>query len=189
MSVLQRFLASQLKIQQNGLLNVNVSKPRDIQNAYNSVLTACAYTPSDAGMEHRTNAADILVQCLRDMNQFPWSNFNDGGRGSGSSRDGSSSNVITTGPNQETYALFMQGCSHLYESNSTEQLEFCKGAFRECCEKGLLNEIIWDKFRVVMGSKELVDVFLRDFIPPYNDSHQKVVHSEYADLPEEWKLE
>ena len=76
-------------------------KHDDIQNAFNSVLTACAYTPADSAEHHRKNAARILVQTLSDMNQFPWPDV-DGG------------DCIKSGPNQETYAHFVQGCIHLY---------------------------------------------------------------------------
>ena len=127
-SVLDRFLA--LDEVQN-----YSAKPTEIQNAYNSVLTACAYTPADAGQEHRSNAAIVLAQSLRGMNQFPWSNYG--------SSNGSSGDVI--GPNQETYALFIQGCTHLYEMNSKEQTELLMAAFRECRQKGLLSKNIWQK--------------------------------------------
>ena len=76
-------------------------KHDDIQNAFNSVLTACAYTPADSAEHHRKNAARILVQTLSDMNHFPWPAADDGG------------DCTLSGPNQETYAHFVQGCIHL----------------------------------------------------------------------------
>jgi len=141
--------------------------PREIQNAYNSVLTACAYTPADAGEEHRSKAGNILVGCLRDMNQFPWSKYDN---------DGSS----VVGPNQETYALFMQGCSHLFDSESVERNEFMKAAFRECCKQGLLNDIIWNKFSTAMG-QEMIKDFIQEILP---GSSQFFLN--YEDLPREW---
>jgi len=143
--------------------------PREIQNAYNSVLTACAYTPADAGEEHRSKAGNILVGCLRDMNQFPWSSYDN---------DGINSSIV--GPNQETYALFMQGCSHLYDSESVERIEFMKAAFRECCKQGLLNEIIWNKFSTAMG-QEMIKEFIQELLP--SSSHAFL---NYEDLPVAW---
>jgi len=157
-SVHERFIASL----DNSPVKVD---PREIQNAYNSVLTACAYTPADAGEEHRSKAGNILVGCLRDMNQFPWSKYDE---------------ESIVGPNQETYALFMQGCSHLYDSESVERNEFMKAAFRECCKQGLLNEIIWNKFSMAMG-QEMTKEFIQETLP---GSSQYFL--DYEDLPREW---
>ena len=161
-SVHDRFIASL----DNSPVKVD---PREIQNSYNSVLTACAYTPADAGEEHRSKAGNILVGCLRDMNQFPWSIYDN---------DENRSSIV--GPNQETYALFMQGCSHLYDSESVERNEFMKAAFRECCKQGLLNEIIWNKFSTAMG-QEMIKEFIQELLP---GSSQHFLH--YEDLPKEW---
>ena len=132
---------------------------------YNSVLTASTYTPADAGEQQRNNAARILVETLRDMNRFPWSN------------NGNTNNV--DGPNQESYALFMQGCAHLFEPDSEERNMLLKSAFRECCQKGLLNSIIWDKFCSAIRP-ELAKTFIGDIIS------SSEIELDYEDLPEEW---
>jgi hypothetical protein len=108
-------------------------EPHDILNAYNSVLTACTYTPSEAGEHHRSNAARILVETLQEINHLPWVG------------DGSN------GPNQDTYAYFMQGCIHLFDTE--ERNELLGLAFRECRNRGLLSRSIWDKFCIAIGPK------------------------------------
>jgi hypothetical protein len=97
------------------------------------------------------------------MNQFPWS-----------ADDGSPS-----GPNQETYAHFVQGCIHLYESSSMERNELLKLAFYECCRKGLLNEVIWEKCcaAIESGALELINEI---------SSSGGDMPSNYEELPGEW---
>ena len=142
-------------------------KHDDVQNAFNSVLTACAYTPADAAEHHRKNAARILVQTLSDMNQFPWPDV-DGG------------DCIKSGPNQETYAHFVQGCIHLYGPMSDVRDELLYAAFYECCQKGLLNRVIWDKFCGAIGPKAaqklIAEISLRG-----------KTELGYDELPEEWR--
>jgi len=142
-------------------------KHDDVQNAFNSVLTACAYTPADAAEHHRKNAARILVQTLSDMNQFPWPDI-DGGV------------CIKSGPNQETYAHFVQGCIHLYGPMSDVRDELLYAAFYECCQKGLLNRVIWDKFCGAIGPKAaqklIAEISLRG-----------KTELGYDELPEEWR--
>jgi len=168
-TVLDRFLAS---------VEGNCVKPRKIQNAYNSVLTACAYTPANAGEHHRNNAARILMSTLRDLNQFPWP----------------ADDSRIDGPDQESYALFVQGCTHLFESNSEDRNMLLKSAFHECCQKGLLNRIIWDKFCGAM-SPGLVKMFIEDLVVSLtgrrlgvldcgSDKHHDLW--QYENLPEEW---
>jgi hypothetical protein len=154
-SVLDRLLAFEL--------HKSSFKPHEIQNAYNSVLTACAYTPVEAGEHHRNNAARILVETLREMNQFPWY------------ADDNSS-----GPNQETYAHFVQGCIHLYGPMAGERNELLKSAFCECCQKGLLNRVIWDKFCVAIGPEGV-----QEFIGQISSAKGQKGPS-YDELPEEW---
>lgn len=153
------------------------AKHSEIQNAYNSVLTACAYTPVDAGKAHRKNALNIMVRTLRDMNQFPWS-----------------SDSGIDGPNQESYALLMQGCSHLFEAQSEERNMLLKSAFRECCQKGLLNVIIWDKF-CSTARPEFVKMFIQDFSsgsgtdinnPSEGMSDKQSDLWKYEELPKAW---
>ncbi len=135
-SILNRLLAS------NEAKTLHIY-PREILNAFNSVLTACAYTPSEAGEYHRCNAARILVETLRDVNQFPWPA---GGRNN-------TSGDVTCGPNQETYAHFIQGCIHLFDPSSKERNALLKLSIRECCNRGLLSRSIWDKFCTAIGTQ------------------------------------
>ncbi|KAL3760968.1 hypothetical protein ACHAWU_009647 [Discostella pseudostelligera] len=135
-------------------------KPQEILNAFNSVLTACAYTPSDAGEHHRRNAARILVETLRDMNHYAWEDDRKGGGGS-------------CGPNQETYAHFIQGCIHLFDPKSGERNALLELAFRECCNRGLLSRSIWDKFCIAIGPRAARE-FLGEGI------------SQFDEFPEEW---
>ncbi|KAL7442716.1 hypothetical protein ACHAXH_005249 [Discostella pseudostelligera] len=134
--------------------------PQDILNAFNSVLTACAYTPSEAGEHHRNNAARILVETLRDLNNFPWPEDSEGG--------GSS-----CGPNQETYAHFIKGCIHLFDPSSDERNALLELALRECCNRGLLSRSIWDKFCIAIGPRAARE-FLGEAI------------SEFDEFPKEW---
>ena len=156
-SVLDRFLAFEIRNSR--------FKPHEIQNAYNSVLAACTYTPAEAGEHHRNNAARILLETLRDMNMFPWP-ADDGGS--------------VSGPNQETYANFVQGCVHLYGPVSEERNELLKSAFSECCQKGFLNRVIWDKFCVAMGP-EAVREFAGELLSSRGQTWPR-----YEELPEEW---
>ncbi|KAL3807421.1 hypothetical protein ACHAXA_011552 [Cyclostephanos tholiformis] len=160
-SILDRLLAHELR-------NSHY-KPREIQHAYNSVLTACVYTPTEAGEHHRSNAARILVETLRDMNQFPWSSDDDGS---------------PRGPNQETYAHFVQGCIHLYGPSSEERNELLKSAFHECCRKGLLNRVIWDKLRAAIGIESRT---VRDITEEISSSIDgNAIRGGYDELPGEW---
>ena len=127
-SILNRLLASSES-------NTLIVKPQEILNAYNSVLTACAYTPSDAGEQHRSNAARILVETFRDVN-----------------------NCTNGGPNQETYAHFIQGCIHLFDPSSEERNALLELAFRECCNRGLLSRTIWDKFCTSIGPQAVQEL-------------------------------
>jgi pentatricopeptide repeat protein len=156
-SVLDRFLAFEIRNSR--------FKPHEIQNAYNSVLAACTYTPAEAGEHHRNNAARILLETLRDMNMFPWP-ADDGGS--------------VSGPNQETYANFVQGCVHLYGPVSEERNELLKSAFSECCQKGFLNRVICDKFCVAMGP-EAVREFAGELLSSRGQTWPR-----YEELPKEW---
>ncbi len=135
-SILDRFTASLPLV--NDLNTVNHQLRDNILGAYNSVLAACAYTPSNAGDQARNNAAIILVETLRDLNN---------------SKD------ITLGPNQESFSVFIQGCTHLFQPDSSDRALLMRSALRECCEKGLLNAKIWDKF-CNSSSEEEVQSFL-----------------------------
>ncbi|KAL7553923.1 hypothetical protein ACHAWF_017280 [Thalassiosira exigua] len=169
-SVLDRFLHSN----QGPTFNAKL-REIDILEAYNSVLTACAYTPADAETKHRDDAAKIIVESLKEMNQFPWPD--DGG-----------------GPNQESYALFMQGCTHLFGANSEEAYMLLKSAFCECSNKGLLNDIIWDKFRKALGA-ELAQAVVNEMrsarkkgVDSVNivPERSKYDSCKFEALPEEW---
>ncbi|KAL7532746.1 hypothetical protein ACHAXR_004817 [Thalassiosira sp. AJA248-18] len=140
-----------------------VANPPQIQNAYNSLLTACAYTPADATKQHRDKAARILVETLRDVNQFSWPADDSG----------------VNGPNQESYALFLQGCTHLLDPDSEERNILLKSAFHECCQKGLLNRNIWDKFYKAMGP-ERATIFIQGF------TSTSVTRLNFDQLPDEW---
>ena len=89
-------------------------------NAYNYVLAACAHTPPDASDEDRTSAADILVDTFRQMNHQ--SQFG--------------------GPDQESYTLFLRGCSNLFEDGSEDRRLLIESTFRVCGQRGLVNEEI-----------------------------------------------
>jgi pentatricopeptide repeat protein len=137
-SILNRLLASN----EAKTLQINL---HEILNAFNSVLAACAYTPYEAGEYHRCNAARILVETLRDANQFPWP---------AGGRNNTSGNVTTTcGPNQETYAHFIQGCIHLFDPSSKERNALLKLSIRECFYRGLLSRSIWDKVCAAIGTQ------------------------------------
>ena len=138
-------------------------KPREIQNAYNSVIAACAYTPAGANKQRREKAARILMEMLRDMNHYPWP-----------------ANDTIRGPNQESYALFLQGCTHLLEE--PERNILMKAAFHECCQKGLLNGTIWNK--VCSGLRpEMVKTFVRETTSSSNDVD---IELKFEDLPSDW---
>ncbi|KAL9185869.1 hypothetical protein ACHAXT_003646 [Thalassiosira profunda] len=143
-----------------------VATPRDIQSAYNSVLTACAYTPGSAEEHHRNDAVQVIMETFRDMN----------GAGAG-------------GPNQESYALFMQGCSHLFNVQEERDV-LLKAAFRECCQRGLLNNIIWDKLCTALGP-ESTSAFVDEMMPS-NESDGGSEKEDgsclwaFEELPEEW---
>jgi len=157
-SVLDRFLASTHG--QNFGATYN-----DIRNSYNCVLTASTYTSADAGIQQRKQAARILVETLRDMNHFTLSN------------SGNANNVV--GPNQESYALFMQGCAHLLDPDSKDRNMLLKSAFHECCKKGLLNRTIWNKFCNALRP-ELAEIFIGEL------ASRNGIGLEYEGLPKEW---
>jgi pentatricopeptide repeat protein len=154
-SVLDRFMVS-LRTQNQPLSTANNQIKESIQSSYNSVLSACAYTPSNAGEQARSNAARILVEAFRDINH---------------------SVDITLGPNQESFAMFLQGCTHLFQPDSSERLLLIRSALQECCEKGLLNAKIWDKFCSV-SSAEDVQTFI--------SAMGMCDGSRFEDLPPEW---
>mmetsp|Transcript_2393 Transcript_2393/g.5266 ORF Transcript_2393/g.5266 Transcript_2393/m.5266 type:complete len:1033 (-) Transcript_2393:82-3180(-) len=135
-SVLDRFIASIPTVSDPNTINTQLKD--NMQGAYNSVLAACAYTPSNAGDQARNNAARILVETLRDLNN---------------SKD------VTLGPNQESFSIFMQGCTHLFRPGSSDRALLMKSALQECCENGFLTEKIWDKF-CNASSEEDVQSFL-----------------------------
>jgi hypothetical protein len=99
------------------------------------------------------------------MNMFPWP-ADDGGS--------------VSGPNQETYANFVQGCVHLYGPVSEERNELLKSAFSECCQKGFLNRVICDKFCVAMGP-EAVREFAGELLSSRGQTWPR-----YEELPKEW---
>ena len=127
----------------------------NIQRAYNRVLSACAYTPTNAGEHARNNAAKILVQTFRDLN---------------------SREDISVGPNQESFSVFLQGCTHLFLPSSSERRLLMTSALRECCGRGLLNEKIWDKFCDASSGEEM-ESFL---------SGLGTVDRSFAALPCDW---
>jgi pentatricopeptide repeat protein len=136
-SILNRFIASLPTV--SDLTTMDSQMKRNIQGAYNSVLAACAYTPSDAGDQARNNAARILVETLRDLNN---------------------SQVATTlGPNQESFSIFLQGCTHLFPPGSSDRSVLMRSALQQCCEKGFLTPKIWDKF-INASSDDEVQSFL-----------------------------
>jgi hypothetical protein len=153
-SVLNRFKASLLA--ENDFNSINHQMKQKIQGAYNSVLAACAYTPSHAGEQARSNAARTLAETLRDMNR---------------------STAITLGPNQESFSVFLQGCIHLLQPDSTERALLMRSALQECCEKGYLNTKIWDKF-CSSSSEEEVQLFI---------SGINECDGSFATLPDDWK--
>jgi len=168
-SVLDRFLQSMKK--------QNILPPLlqdNIQEAFNSVLTACAYTPSNASVHFRHEAARILVETFRDMNSYDWP---------GNGEDGNTKR--NNGSIQESYTLFIQGCSHLLGSSPCERQVLITSAFRECCRKGLLNLVIWDKFCKFVPL-EIIRSTLEDHLG-YNVDHTfETVTVRFEDLPQKW---
>ena len=137
-SILDRFIASLPDVSVPNTINHKLKDK--MQGAYNSVLAACAYTPSNAGDQARNNAARILVETLRDLNN---------------------SKHISLGPNQESFSIFIQGCTHLFQPDSSDRALLMRSALQECCEMGLLNAKIWDKF-CNASSEEEVQSFLSE---------------------------
>ncbi|KAL7433138.1 hypothetical protein ACHAXM_003445 [Skeletonema potamos] len=150
-SILARFIAS-LPADLN---TIDHQLKDEIRGAYNSVLAACAYTPSNAGDQARNDAARILVETLQDLNN---------------SKD------ITLGPNLESFSVFIQGCTHLFQPDSSDRALLMRSALKECCEKGLLDSKIWDKF-CKASSEEEVQSFFAGF---------KKGHGSFATLPIDW---
>lgn len=135
-SVLDRCITSLPVVSE--LNSTNTHLKDNIQGAYNSVLAACAYTPSNAGDQARNNAARILVEMLRDLNN---------------------SEAVTLGPNQESFSIFLQGCTHLFPLGSSDRALLMRSALQECCGKGFLTAKIWDKY-CNASSEEDVQSFL-----------------------------
>jgi pentatricopeptide repeat protein len=154
-SVLDRFMVS-LRAQNQPLSTANNQIKESIQSSYNSVLAACAYTPSNAGEQARSNAARILVETFRDINHGV---------------------DVTLGPNQESFAIFLQGCTHLFQPDSSDRMLLIRSALQECCEKGLLNAKIWNKFCSVSSVEDV-----QSFISAVGMCDG----SRFEDLPLEW---
>eukprot|EP00986_Skeletonema_menzelii_P005274 scaffold1888_cov146-Skeletonema_menzelii.AAC.5 len=154
-SILDRFIASFPA--ESGISTIDTQMKDNIQGAYNSVLAACAYTPSNAGDQARNNAARILVETLRDLNN--------------------SKVDATLGPNQESFSIFLQGCTHLFQPGSSDRSILMRSALQECCEKGFLTAKIWDKF-CNASSDEDVQSFL---------SGIEKGDGSFATLPSGWK--
>ncbi|KAL7462328.1 hypothetical protein ACHAXS_002709 [Conticribra weissflogii] len=168
-SVLDRFLHS---IKKQNILPLHLKD--NLQAAFNSVLTSCAYTPSNANVHFRREAARILVETFRDMNSCDWSDRDE--IGNAKRNDGSI---------QESYTLFIQGCSHLLESSPEERQLLITSAFRECCRKGLLNFVIWDKFCKFVPL-DILHSTLRDDLG-YNIDHSfDTVTVRFEQLPPKW---
>lgn len=168
-SVLDRFLQSMKK---QSILPPLLQN--NIQEAFNSVLTACAYTPSNASVHFRHEAARILVETFRDMNSYDWP---------GNDEDGNTKR--NSGSIQESYTLFIQGCSHLLGSNPGERQVLITSAFQECCRKGLLNLVIWDKFCKFVPL-EILRSTLKDHLGFNIDNNSETVTVRFEDLPPKW---
>ena len=127
-SVLDRFLA-----RHSAELASNPRDGLNALNAYNHVLAACAHTPPDASDEDRASAADILVDTFRRMNHQGSTQFE--------------------GPDQESYTLFLRGCSNLFEEGSEDRELLVDSTFRVCGQRGLVNEEI-EKLANGIGSTD-----------------------------------
>ena len=133
---------------------------RDLREAYHCVLAAATYTPASAGKAQRNDAARVLVETLRDMNQAAPS--------------------LRVRPDHDSYALFVQGCAHLFDPNSEERDVLLKSVFHECCQRGLLSRIIWNKFCGAL-QPEVAKAFVKDIM-----SCSEIAKLDYEELPAKW---
>ena len=127
-SVLRRMVRS-AEESQWGELWSSASSPKrgcktsdSIRDAYNMVISACAYTPKGVAKEERANIFRIAVETYEEL------------RASELYR-----------PNHITYACFILACHRLLENSEKSErkrLKYIRASFQDCAHKGQITDLV-----------------------------------------------